>query len=126
MGAVLDVLTSQAEIILDDSAKALQRSNQVHYAQEGAESSRERLTRSLELVTISVEMRDLVPVIEAHAELLGLGIDEATAAVVRGDRLEVIGRSVVGIYDGRDHDGKRYYFLSAGDQFDLKERRRLP
>jgi cyanophycinase len=69
---------------------------------------------------------DLVPVIEAHAELLGLGIDEATAAVVQGDRLEVIGKSVVGIYDGRDHGGKRYYFLSAGEQFDLKERRRLP
>src|SRR4051812_44377997 len=69
---------------------------------------------------------DLVPVVEAHPELLGLGIDEATAVVVQGDRLEVIGKSVVGVYDGRDHDGKRYYFLSAGDQFDLKERRRLP
>ena len=38
---------------------------------------------------------------------LGLGIDEPTAVVVHGDRLEVIGRGVVGIYDGKEHDGKR-------------------
>jgi aminobenzoyl-glutamate utilization protein B len=37
----------------------------------------------------------------------------------------VVGRSVVGIYDGRDHDGKPYYFLAAGDQFDLHSRRRV-
>ena len=70
--------------------------------------------------------QDLVPVIEAHPELLGLGIDESTAVVVQGDRFEVIGKSVVGIYDGEDHDGKRYYFLNKGEHFDLKERRRLP
>lgn len=69
---------------------------------------------------------DLVDVIEAHPELLGLGIDEATAIVVQGDRFEVIGRSVVGIYDGQDHGGRRYYFLNKGEQFDLKERRRVP
>ena len=68
---------------------------------------------------------DLVPVIAAHPELLGLGIDEATAIVVEGDRFEVIGRGVVGIYDGKDHDGKRYYFLAPGERFDLKARRRV-
>lgn len=68
---------------------------------------------------------DLVQVIDAHPELLGLGIDEATAAVVQGDRLEVIGRGVVAIYDGKDHDGKRYYFLGPGEQFDLNQQRRV-
>jgi cyanophycinase len=68
---------------------------------------------------------DLVAVIDAHPELLGLGIDEATALVVQGDRFEVIGKSVVAIYDGKDHDGKRYYFLPSGGRFDLKERRRV-
>lgn len=68
---------------------------------------------------------DLVAVIEAHPELLGIGIDEATAVIAHGDRFEVIGRSKVGIYDGKDHDGKRYYFLHAGDQFDLRDRRPL-
>ena len=68
---------------------------------------------------------DLVRVIDAHPDLLGLGIDEATAIVVEGDRFEVIGRGVVGIYDDKDHDGKRYYFLAPGERFDLKARRRV-
>ena len=45
--------------------------------------------------------------------------------MVQGDRLEVIGRSVVGIYDGKDHDGKKYFFLAPGDQFDLRLRKRV-
>jgi cyanophycinase len=69
---------------------------------------------------------DLAPVIAAHPELLGIGVDESTAVVVEGDRFEVIGRGVVGISDGRDHDGKPYYFLAPGERFDLKTRRRLP
>ena len=69
---------------------------------------------------------DLVEVIDKKPELLGLGIDEPAAVVVQGDRMEVIGRSVVGIYDGKDHDGKKYYFLAAGDQFDLSSRKRMP
>ena len=62
---------------------------------------------------------DLVPVIDLHPGLLGIGIDEATAIVVQGDRFQVIGESKVGIYDGKDHGGKKYYFLSPGQSFDL-------
>ena len=57
---------------------------------------------------------DLVEVIEAKPGLLGIGLDEPTAIVVKGDRFLVVGRSVVGIYDGKDHDGKPYYFLLHG------------
>jgi D-aminopeptidase len=39
----------------------------------------------------------VVPVIEAHPELLG--IDENTAIVVRRDRFEVVGKGYVAIYD---------------------------
>ncbi len=60
-----------------------------------------------------------------HAELLGIGIDESTAMVVEGDRCEVIGAGKVGIYDGREHGGKRYYFLSPGDRFDLAARTKI-
>ncbi|WP_422930931.1 cyanophycinase [Singulisphaera sp. PoT] len=67
---------------------------------------------------------DLVPVIADRPELLGLGIDEATAIAVHGDAFEVIGRGVVGIYDGKDHDGKPYYFIAPGEHFDLRARRR--
>lgn len=66
--------------------------------------------------------KDLVGVIAAHPDLLGIGIDESTAIIVTGDRFEVIGDSQVGIYDGQDHDGKRYYFLSPGARFELKTR----
>ncbi|MFI5457094.1 MAG: amidohydrolase [Isosphaerales bacterium] len=68
---------------------------------------------------------DLVEVVDKKPGLLGLGLDEPAAIVVQSDRLEVIGRSVVGVYDGRDHDGKRYYFLSPGEQFDLRSRKRV-
>ncbi|MFQ5703991.1 MAG: cyanophycinase [Gemmatimonadales bacterium] len=67
---------------------------------------------------------DLIEIIEAHPNLLGIGIDENTAIVVRGDRFTVIGASYVAIYD---HDsmldsGGRFYFLGAGDRFNLKTR----
>jgi cyanophycinase len=34
---------------------------------------------------------DLIPVIESHPQLLGIGIDEATAVIVRGTEVEVVG-----------------------------------
>jgi cyanophycinase len=68
---------------------------------------------------------DLVDVIVKKPDLLGLGLDEPAAIVVQGDRMEVIGRSVVGIYDNKEHDGKRYYFLAPGEVFDLAGRKRV-
>ena len=68
---------------------------------------------------------DLIPVIEKHPDLLGIGIDEDTAIVVVGDSFEVVGESVVAIYDNRRtlaNEG-RFYFLRAGDTYDLKTRR---
>jgi len=64
---------------------------------------------------------DMVAVVAAHPKLLGIGIDESTAVIVQGDRFEVVGPSKVAIYE----HGKPYYFLSAGDRFDLKTRARL-
>ncbi|MDP3001306.1 MAG: cyanophycinase [Bryobacterales bacterium] len=69
---------------------------------------------------------DLLQVIDRRPDLLGIGIDESTAIVVQGDRLEVIGESKVAIYDKTYRpgaDGKRYYFLEPGARFDLKLRR---
>lgn len=71
---------------------------------------------------------DLLEVVEAHPELLGIGIDENTALVVQGDQADVIGESYVLIYDNRvevgDHGGP-FYFLAPGDRFDLAERRAM-
>lgn len=67
---------------------------------------------------------DLLEILHAHPELLGIGIDENTAIVVQQDWFEVIGASYVVIYD-RQHmiEGEgHYYFLSPGDTYHLPER----
>jgi cyanophycinase len=66
---------------------------------------------------------DMLAVIEKHPELLGIGIDESTAIVVTGDRAEVMGPSKVAFYNARDRGSLPYYFLEAGDVFDLANRR---
>jgi len=67
---------------------------------------------------------DLLEVIRARPDLLGIGIDEDTGIVVRGDSFEVIGRSYVAIYDHerRLDSGGLFYFLSPGDTYDLATR----
>lgn len=67
---------------------------------------------------------DLIEIIRSRPHLLGIGLDEDTAIVVRGDRFEVIGQSYVVIYDhNRTLDsGGQFYFLAPGDRFDMKTR----
>ena len=67
---------------------------------------------------------DLIPVIEKYPHLLGIGIAEDTAIVVQGNEFEVIGQSVVAIYDyNKTVAGEgRFYFLRPGDSFDMKKR----
>ncbi|MCH7875259.1 MAG: cyanophycinase [Gemmatimonadetes bacterium] len=67
---------------------------------------------------------DLIEIIEAHPELLGIGLDENTAIVVRGDAFEVMGQGYVAIYDHERQldSGGRFYFLAPGDRFNLKTR----
>ena len=67
---------------------------------------------------------DLIEVIEAHPELLGIGLDENTAIVVTGNQFEVIGQSYVAIHDYGRTDGDRglFYFLAPGDRFNLVTR----
>jgi len=67
---------------------------------------------------------DLIGVIEAHPELLGIGIDENTAIVVQGDEFEVMGASYVLIYDNRTTVGDRgrFYFIPPGGRFNLATR----
>ena len=67
---------------------------------------------------------DMIEVIEAHPDLLGIGLDEDTALIVQGDRAQVIGRSYALIYDNRSTTGRdgEFYFLGAGDRIDLGTR----
>lgn len=67
---------------------------------------------------------DLLEIIEAKPELLGIGIDENTAIVVRGDDFEIMGQGYVAIYDHNKmlDSGGKFYFLAPGDRFNLKAR----
>jgi cyanophycinase len=67
---------------------------------------------------------DMLQVLEVHPDLLGLGLDENTAIVVQQDQFEVIGQSYVLVYDNRKHipPNGGFYFLRAGDRFDLAKR----
>jgi cyanophycinase len=68
---------------------------------------------------------DLLPVVEAHPGLLGIGLDESTAIVVSGRRFEVLGEGKVRIYDGREHEDRKFLILAPGDRFDLAGRRTM-
>ena len=65
--------------------------------------------------------RDMGAVVKAHPELLGIGIDEGTAILVRRDTFTVLGKSKVAITTS----GHDLYFLKSGDRFDLKGRAQL-
>ncbi len=67
---------------------------------------------------------DMLEVIDANPDLLGIGLDENTAIVVQGDRFQVIGQSYAVIYDNQQRippDG-RFYFLAPGDRYNLATR----
>ena len=76
---------------------------------------------------------DLIPFIEKHPDLLGIGINESTAIVVHRNQFEVIGESFVAITNANQwkkgarspndaaHKGK-IYFIGHGAKFDLEKR----
>ena len=78
---------------------------------------------------------DIFEVLKAHPELLGIGIDESTAIIVKGDQFEVAGKSYVLVYDGSfwSREGSElkklpgkdqlFYFLREGDKYNLRERK---
>lgn len=73
------------------------------------------------------KMQDLLTTAMAtQPGVMGIAIDENTAAIVQGNRLEVLGDGHVGIYDGKDHNGKGYIVLGPGERFDLARRTALP
>jgi cyanophycinase len=68
-----------------------------------------------------------------RAELLGIGIDEDVAIVVRGDQFSIIGKDqgVVLVYDPKSWkketpDAQKWVTLKKGDQYDLAQRSIIP
>jgi cyanophycinase len=69
---------------------------------------------------------DLDRVIAKHPNLLGVGLSEATAIIVHGDRFEVMGAWKVAVHDDTrlyQPWEKPFYILSAGDVYNMKTRR---
>jgi cyanophycinase len=68
---------------------------------------------------------DLIPVIKKYPDLLGIGLSEGTAIIVKGDRFEVMGAWKVAVHDNKrlyQPWEKPYYVLSAGDVYNMKTR----
>ena len=68
-----------------------------------------------------------------RAELLGIGIDEDVAIVVKGDQFSIIGKDqgVVLVYDPKSWkketpDAQKWVTLKKGDQYDLAQRAIIP
>lgn len=78
---------------------------------------------------------DMFDILKNRPELLGIGIDENTAIIVKGDVFEVVGESYITIYDtsfwsreGSDlkhlpDKNDLFYFLKSGDRYNLRERK---
>ncbi len=64
---------------------------------------------------------DLDPVIAAHPQLLGIGLDEGAAIIVHRNSFFVVSGQVL-IHDGKQHAGRRYYALLPGQAYDLTRR----
>jgi cyanophycinase len=67
---------------------------------------------------------DLAQVMRAHPGLLGIGLDEGTAIVVREGGFEVVGKSKVVVYGakGAAARDRSYILLTAGRRFNLDSR----
>jgi cyanophycinase len=69
---------------------------------------------------------DLIPVIKAYPDLLGIGLSEDTAIIVTGDRFEVMGTFKIAVHDNtRVYQPweKPYFVLQQGDVFNMKTRK---
>jgi len=69
---------------------------------------------------------DLIPVIKKYPNLLGIGLSEGTAIVVKGDTFEVMGKWKIAIHDNTrlyQPWEKPYFVLGAGDSYDMKARK---
>ncbi|MEQ1694091.1 MAG: cyanophycinase, partial [Gemmatimonas sp.] len=67
----------------------------------------------------------LQEVMAKFPNLLGIGLSEATAIVVRGDQFDVMGKAQVAIHDTthpQPAGEKPYLVLNAGDRYDMKTR----
>jgi cyanophycinase len=71
--------------------------------------------------------KDMTGLMTRYPQYLGIGIDEATALVVTGSKVEVIGKSKAAFYDwrkGKPDGGVDFVEVNTGDSYDLGKRSR--
>ena len=71
---------------------------------------------------------DMTAFMKAYPQFLGIGLDEATAIVVRGSTAEILGKGKVYFYDSKRSlkEGQPdYEAFPSGTKYDLKERREI-
>jgi cyanophycinase len=71
---------------------------------------------------------DMTSLMKTHPQYLGIGIDEATAIVVKGSIADVIGKGKAHFYDTRrkvENGQPDYEALPEGGRYDLRERKVL-
>jgi len=69
---------------------------------------------------------DMTQLMKIYPQYLGIGLDEATAIVVKGSIAEVIGKGKAHFYDANrkvEKEQPDYEALSAGGRYDLKQRK---
>ena len=69
--------------------------------------------------------KDMTQLVERYPQLLGIGLDEATAIIVQKSTAEVVGRGKVFFYDRSkpaNEDGTDYVALPEGSSYDLATR----
>ena len=58
---------------------------------------------------------------DEHPQMVGLGIEQSTALIVRGDVMEVVGENQVSVFDGRSRaEPMAPARLNAGDRYNFK------
>lgn len=70
--------------------------------------------------------KDMTSLVKRYPQLLGIGIDEATAIIVKKSKAKIVGRGRVFFYDSKskiNDEGKDYVSLPKGSVYDLAKRK---
>ena len=73
-------------------------------------------------------LHDLAQLKKAYPELVGLGVDESTALIVRGSTMQVVGQHHVTVFDrptDASNEMPEFAVLKSGERYDFRQHRRM-
>jgi cyanophycinase len=73
-------------------------------------------------------LKELAELKKAYPELIGLGVDESTALIVRGSTMQVVGQHHVTVFDRPSNapiEAPEFAVLNPGERYDLRQHRRM-